>query len=221
MPTTRGSIGASAIGTRQAPQLAINNTISKPNVSGSCSLWRVVCPKGCFRPRFSFNVLSPMRERMPSAGGGSARSVAVAMADTTGCRIPLSRPNHPHSRPIAERRRQVRYEPLESPFAWIANQGDQQPTEDQKMLRLGAAKVPLERVEHLIYFAGDACATPHMSRSCVFWDVGCIQNTQERFFFRHFSVTHPSLQSARPSLLSIYFARFCAATNPYKLSEKV
>ena len=77
--------------------------------------------------------------------------------------------------------------PFERPFAWIADQGYQQPTEDPKGLRLGTAKVPLERVEHLIYFAWDACATSYVSRSWVFWDVGCFQNTQERFFCQAFS----------------------------------
>ena len=95
-------------------------------------------------------------------------------------RIPWSRTDHLHGRPICERRRQVWLEPLACPLTWIAGQGDEQPTEDHKVLRLGTAKVPLARGEHLIYFAWDACATPHVSRSCVLWDVGCIQNTQER-----------------------------------------
>ena len=77
-------------------------------------------------------------------------------------------------------------EPLERAFAWIADHGYQQLIEDQKVLRLDAAKVPLERVEHLVYFARNACGTPHVLRSSVFWDVGCIQNTQERFFFQAF-----------------------------------
>jgi hypothetical protein len=54
------------------------------------------------------------------------------------------------------------------------------------VLRLDTTKVSLERVEHLVYLAGDACGTPHVLRSSVFWDVGCIQNTQERFFFQAF-----------------------------------
>ena len=95
-------------------------------------------------------------------------------------RIPLSRPDHAQGGPVCERRGQVRGEPLERAFAWVADQGHQQPTADQKVLRLGTAKVPLERVEHLGYLAWDACATPHGSRSCVSWDVGYIQNTQER-----------------------------------------
>ena len=96
-----------------------------------------------------------------------------------GLRLPLSRTEHPHSRPVFERGWQVRCEPFERPLARVTDEGNEQPTEDQKVLRLGAVKVPLERVECLVYFAWDACATPHVSRSCVFWDVGCIQNTQE------------------------------------------
>src|SRR5713101_289486 len=101
-------------------------------------------------------------------------------------RVPLVRTEHPQGCPIVEGGRQIRREPLERAFARIANQCHQQPTKDQKVLCLGAAKMPLERVEHLIYFAWDACATPHVSRSCAFWDVGYIQNTQERFVFQGF-----------------------------------
>lgn len=50
---------------------------------------------------------------------------------------------------------------------WHTHQRDQQPTEDQKGLGLGTAAVLLARVEHLIYCARDACATPHGSCSCV------------------------------------------------------
>jgi hypothetical protein len=45
-------------------------------------------------------------------------------------------------------------EPLECSFAGIADQGDQQPTKNQKMPRLGAAKVPLERIEYLVLDSG-------------------------------------------------------------------
>jgi hypothetical protein len=77
-------------------------------------------------------------------------------------------------------------EPLQGPFAWITNDRYEQPAKDQKVLRLGTTKVPLERVEHLLYLAWDACATPQVSRSWAFWDVGCIQNTQERSYFQGF-----------------------------------
>ena len=101
-------------------------------------------------------------------------------------RVPLARTKHPQGRPLVECGWQIRREPFERAFARIANQRHQQPTKDQNVLCLGAAKMPRERVEHLIYFAWDACATPHVSRSCAFWHVGCIQNTQERFFFQAF-----------------------------------
>ncbi len=70
-----------------------------------------------------------------------------------GLRIPLARTDHPQGRPIFQRGRQVPLELLERSFAGSADQGHQQPTEDQKVLRLGTAKVLLERIEHLIYFA--------------------------------------------------------------------
>ena len=103
-----------------------------------------------------------------------------------GLRVPWSRPDHPHSRPICERGRQGRFAPRERAFPGIAAQGHQQPTEDQKVLRLGATTVSLERGEHVGYLAREACGTPQVLRSAVFWDVGCIQNTQERFFFQAF-----------------------------------
>jgi hypothetical protein len=66
------------------------------------------------------------------------------------------------------------------------------------MLRLGATKVLLEWVEHLIYLAGDACGTPHVSRSCVFWGVGCTPHTQERCFFPGFSSHAPLSEDRSP-----------------------
>lgn len=54
------------------------------------------------------------------------------------------------------------------------------------MLPLRTAKVPLAWVEPLIYLAWDAGATPQVSRSCVFWDVGCMQYTEERSYFQAF-----------------------------------
>ena len=118
------------------------------------------------------------------------------------CGIPLARPDHPQGRPIGKLQRQIGSKPLARPFSWIADHGHQQPAEDQKVLRLGAIKVSLERVEHLLYGARDACETPHVLRSSVFWEVGDIQNTQERFFFQVLEVMHPSLRSTHPSLLS-------------------
>ena len=78
-------------------------------------------------------------------------------------------------------------ESLERPFAGVADQGQQQPAEDQKVLGLGTLEMPLEWVEHLIYLARDAYATPHVLCSCLCWDVGDSQNTQERVFFQEFS----------------------------------
>jgi hypothetical protein len=68
----------------------------------------------------------------------------------------------------------------------VADPGHHQPTADQKVRRLDAATVALERGEHLVDLAGDACGTPHVLRSSVCWDVGCIQNTRERSFFQAF-----------------------------------
>jgi hypothetical protein len=45
--------------------------------------------------------------------------------------------------------------------AKIAGQGNQQPAEDQKVLRLGVVKVYLKRVEHLVYLVG-ICVESHM-----------------------------------------------------------
>jgi hypothetical protein len=97
-------------------------------------------------------------------------------------RILWARPDHPQRGPVCECGWQVRFEPFERPLAGIAEQGHQPPTADEKVRPLGAAKVPLEWGEHWVYLAGEACGTPHVSRSFVFGDVGCIQNTQERFF---------------------------------------
>src|SRR5215468_2638853 len=105
---------------------------------------------------------------MPSDGGGSARSVAVARSTHHRLRIPLARPQHPQRCPIVQRGWHVRVESLERAFPWVADQGHQHPTAEQKVLRLGAVKVSLERIEHLIYLTRDTCATPHVSRSCLF-----------------------------------------------------
>jgi hypothetical protein len=116
--------------------------------------------------------------------------------------IPVSRPNQPQSRPLAERRRQVRSEPLESPLAWIANPGDHSPTKDQKRPRLGAGKVPLARVAHLRYCAWETCTTPQMSRSWVCGDVGYSQQTQECLFVQSFLGDRLAQATCHPSLLS-------------------
>ena len=118
-------------------------------------------------------------------------------------RLPLARPHHPQRGPVFECGWQVRREPLERPCARIAHQRHQQPEADQKVLGLGTATMRLERVQRLRYFAWDACATPHVSRSCLFWDVGDIQHTQERFFFQGFSHVGMRLRGSHPSLLRI------------------
>ena len=104
------------------------------------------------------------------------RSVAVAMVHTTACA------SHWPDRSI---RNVVQYFSVDGRYDWsplslfarIANQRYNQPTADQKVPCLGTAKMLLERVQRLIYFAWDACGTPHVSCSCAFWDVGYIQNT--------------------------------------------
>ena len=106
--------------------------------------------------------------------------------------------------PVCKLGRPRRPQPFVCALAWSADQRDYQPAEHQKVPRLGAAKVPLERVKHLVYLAGDACAIPHVSRSCVGWDVGCIQHTQERVFFQAFSRVTSRPKSSHPSLLSKY-----------------
>jgi hypothetical protein len=97
-----------------------------------------------------------------------------------GLCIPWARPDQAPRRSRLQRGWQVRLEPLECPCAGVADQGDQPPTEAQNMPRLGAAKVPLERVAYVVYGAWEARATPPVSPACVLWDVGCSQKTQER-----------------------------------------
>lgn len=77
--TRRVHRGESHWDTPPAPR-ATRRTIANPNVYGSCARWRVVGPQGWCRPRLPCHVRSPMRERMPSDGRGSAQSVAVALA---------------------------------------------------------------------------------------------------------------------------------------------
>ena len=87
---------------------------------------------------------------------------------------------------------------LESALARIADQCHDKPAEHEEMLGLGTANVSLERVEHWVYFAWDTCATPHVSRSCGFWDVGCIQDTQERSYFQAFWGDTPTAAVCSP-----------------------
>ena len=88
-----------------------------------------------------------------------------------GLRVPWSRPDHPHSRPICARGRQGRFAPRERACPGIAAHGHQQPTEDQKVLRLGATTVSLERGEHVGYLcAGGLWNPPGVALRCV---VGC------------------------------------------------
>ncbi len=115
-----------------------------------------------------------------------------------GLRVPWSRPDHPHSRPICARGRQGRCAPRERACPGIAAHGHQQPTADQKGLRLGATTVSLERGEHVGYLAREACGTPQVLRSAVLWDVGCLQNTQERFFFQAFCGEAPVSEVCSP-----------------------
>jgi hypothetical protein len=63
---------------------------------------------------------------------------------------------------------------------------------------LGATKMLRERLAPLIYLAWDAGGTPHVSRSCLLWDVGDIQHTQEHFFFQGFSCDAPPSQGCAP-----------------------
>jgi hypothetical protein len=111
---------------------------------------------------------------------------------------PWARPNQAQRRPIVQRGRQVRLPPLAWALAGVSEPGDQQPTEDQTMPRLGAAKVPLERVEALGYCAWEAGETPHVSRSGVFWEVSCIQHTQERCSVQAFFGEMPAAEVCSP-----------------------
>ena len=87
--------------------------------------------------------------------------------------LPLARPDPTQGRPIGKRQRQRGPKPLEHPFTRIAEQGDQHPGEHQKVLRLGTAKVPLARVQHLIDLAGDACAISHESIPLLIYGPKC------------------------------------------------
>ena len=49
-PRRRGSRRSRATGTRKRAYRAIHTTLSKPNLSGSCSPCRVPWPTGCWRP---------------------------------------------------------------------------------------------------------------------------------------------------------------------------
>ena len=129
-----------------------------------------------------------LSDERPNPIGGRRERPACGRRQGThhGLRIPWARPHHPQRRPILQRGRQGRLAPRERPFARIAHQRHDQPTADQKVSCLGTATMLLERVQRLLSFAWDACGTPPVSRSCAFWDVGSIQNTQERFVFQGF-----------------------------------
>jgi hypothetical protein len=96
-----------------------------------------------------------------------------------GVGIPGGRPDHPPGRPIRPGRRPVGHEACARAFPRGPHQRADQPAEDQTMVRLRAAELPLARIQHLRYLAGDACVTPQVSRSWVYGDVGSIQQTQE------------------------------------------
>jgi hypothetical protein len=67
------------------------------------------------------------------------------------------------------------------------------------VLRLHAVK----GLEDLRDLTGDACGTPHVSRSCLCWDVGSIQNTLSRFYWQAFFYVAPLQGTSHPSLLSL------------------
>ena len=69
------------------------------------------------------------------------------------------------------------------------------------MLPLRTAKVPLAWVEPLLYLAWDAGATPQVSRPCAFWDVGCMQYTEERSYFQAFFGATPAAEVCSPFIV--------------------
>lgn len=70
--------------------------------------------------------------------------------------------------------------------------------EDEKVLPLSTAQVPLAWGEPLIYLAWDAGATPQVSRPCALWDVGCMQYTEERSYFQAFFGATPAAEVCSP-----------------------
>jgi len=96
-----------------------------------------------------------------------------------GLGIPGGRPDPPHGRPIRQGRRQVGLEACERAVPRGPNQRDDQPAEDQHMVRWRAADMPLARLQPLIDLAGDTGVPPPGSRTWVYGDVGYIQQTQE------------------------------------------
>jgi hypothetical protein len=71
--------------------------------------------------------------------------------------IPLGRPDHPQDDPIRQGQRQIGHEAFERAFPQCPNQGDDQPAEDQKRVRLRAAEMPPARIQNLICLAGCMC----------------------------------------------------------------
>src|SRR5207247_4535497 len=184
--------------TRTPPQVAMSRTISNPK--RICVMLTVPrrMPQGMFPATLGFQRARPDEIQCPIGGRRERPECGRRQVTLHGRRIPWARPKHPQRRPIFQRGRQVRVEALERPFARIANQCHDQPTADQQVSCLDTAKMLLERVQRLIYFAWDACGTPHVSRSCAFWDVGYIQNTQERFVFQGFLRDAPPAAGCSP-----------------------
>jgi hypothetical protein len=78
-----------------------------------------------------------------------------------GLGIPLARAHHEQQRPIREAYWHIGQYTFERSHVGIANDSDHEPTEDHKVLGLGAAKNGLEGIEKVVYVAGYACALPH------------------------------------------------------------
>jgi hypothetical protein len=76
-------------------------------------------------------------------------------------------------------RGQVETPPFEGTRPRGADDGDQQPAEDDKVTRWRAAKKRLEGLEKVVYGAREACESPHVTGSWVVWGLVTFQNIQE------------------------------------------
>ena len=197
---------ARATGTRQRPQLAMRRTISQPHGYGSCSLWRVVCPKRCFRPRVSFHVLSPMRDRTLSEGGGSVRRVAVARAHTTASA------SHGPDRII---RNVVQYFSVDGRDDWRPVSVPLPGSRINAMTNQQQTRKCRAWAQRQGFLSGySACYTllgmrvePHMYRAPGrFGMLATSRIHRSASFFRGLYAIHLPLEAAHPSLLSKYYS---------------
>ena len=159
--------------------------------------------QGMFPSALLFQRAIPDQIQDPSAGGGSVRSVVVAICVMTAAA------SHWLDRTI---RRVVQYgsfeavrpQALDRALSPDRGSSDHEPAEHQKVLCLGTAKVPLARVQHLNILRGMHVRS-HMCRAPV--RVGMLAASsihRSASFFQEFSRQKAHPPASHPSLLSKY-----------------